>query len=52
MPSLFDEAEDEEPLPFIVIIIDELADLMMLDRATLRNRSHGWPRWRAPSASI
>jgi S-DNA-T family DNA segregation ATPase FtsK/SpoIIIE len=35
MPSLFDEAEDEEPLPFIVIIIDELADLMMLDRANV-----------------
>jgi S-DNA-T family DNA segregation ATPase FtsK/SpoIIIE len=36
MPSLFsDAAEDEEPLPFIVIIIDELADLMMLDRANV-----------------
>jgi S-DNA-T family DNA segregation ATPase FtsK/SpoIIIE len=35
MPSLFDDAEDEEPLPFIVIIIDELADLMMLDRANV-----------------
>ena len=35
MPSLFDEAEKEEPLPYIVIIIDELADLMMLDRANV-----------------
>jgi len=35
MPSLFDQAEDNEPLPFIVIIIDELADLMMLDRANV-----------------
>ncbi|MGH9604183.1 MAG: DNA translocase FtsK [Terracidiphilus sp.] len=35
MPSLFDEGEPEEPLPFIVIIIDELADLMMLDRANV-----------------
>jgi len=35
MPSLFDESEDNEPLPFIVIIIDELADLMMLDRANV-----------------
>ncbi|MDR3750051.1 MAG: DNA translocase FtsK [Terracidiphilus sp.] len=35
MPSLFDEGEDEEPLPYIVIIIDELADLMMLDRANV-----------------
>jgi S-DNA-T family DNA segregation ATPase FtsK/SpoIIIE len=35
MPSLFAEGEDEEPLPYIVIIIDELADLMMLDRANV-----------------
>jgi S-DNA-T family DNA segregation ATPase FtsK/SpoIIIE len=35
MPSLFEEEEDSEPLPFIVIIIDELADLMMLDRANV-----------------
>ena len=27
--------EQEEPLPYIVIIIDELADLMMLDRANV-----------------
>jgi S-DNA-T family DNA segregation ATPase FtsK/SpoIIIE len=30
-PSLFGDAEEDRPLPFIVIIIDELADLMMLD---------------------
>jgi len=24
MPSLFDDDQDEEPLPYIVIIIDEL----------------------------
>jgi len=35
MPSLFEEEADNEPLPFIVIIIDELADLMMLDRANV-----------------
>jgi DNA segregation ATPase FtsK/SpoIIIE, S-DNA-T family len=35
MPSLFDDGDDNEPLPFIVIIIDELADLMMLDRANV-----------------
>ncbi|MGB6689559.1 MAG: DNA translocase FtsK [Terracidiphilus sp.] len=35
MASLFDNAEDEQPLPCIVIIIDELADLMMLDRANV-----------------
>jgi S-DNA-T family DNA segregation ATPase FtsK/SpoIIIE len=35
--SLFGQGpeEDEEPLPFIVIVIDELADLMMLDRANV-----------------
>jgi S-DNA-T family DNA segregation ATPase FtsK/SpoIIIE len=30
-PSLFEDGSEEKPLPFIVIIIDELADLMMLD---------------------
>ncbi len=35
MPSLFDEGEEQEPLPYMVIIIDELADLMMLDRANV-----------------
>jgi S-DNA-T family DNA segregation ATPase FtsK/SpoIIIE len=35
MPSLFDDGTQEEPLPYIVIIIDELADLMMLDRANV-----------------
>jgi S-DNA-T family DNA segregation ATPase FtsK/SpoIIIE len=35
-PSLFkDELEDETPLPYIVIIIDELADLMMLDKSNV-----------------
>ena len=30
-PSLFVEQSDDGPIPYIVIIIDELADLMMLD---------------------
>jgi S-DNA-T family DNA segregation ATPase FtsK/SpoIIIE len=34
-PSLFEEASDEKPIPFIVIIIDELADLMMLDSSNV-----------------
>jgi S-DNA-T family DNA segregation ATPase FtsK/SpoIIIE len=34
-PSLFEDSEDEAPLPYIVIIIDELADLMMLDRSNV-----------------
>jgi S-DNA-T family DNA segregation ATPase FtsK/SpoIIIE len=35
MSSLFSDGEEESPLPYIVIIIDELADLMMLDRANV-----------------
>jgi S-DNA-T family DNA segregation ATPase FtsK/SpoIIIE len=34
-PSLFDDGSPDEPLPCIVIIIDELADLMMLDKANV-----------------
>jgi DNA segregation ATPase FtsK/SpoIIIE, S-DNA-T family len=34
-PSLFEEGEEEEPLPHMIIIIDELADLMMLDKANV-----------------
>jgi S-DNA-T family DNA segregation ATPase FtsK/SpoIIIE len=34
-PSLFDENSEERPLPYIVIIIDELADLMMLDQSNV-----------------
>jgi DNA segregation ATPase FtsK/SpoIIIE, S-DNA-T family len=34
-PSLFEEDSDDKPLPFIVIIIDELADLMMLDSSNV-----------------
>jgi S-DNA-T family DNA segregation ATPase FtsK/SpoIIIE len=30
-PSLFEDGSEVRPLPYIVIIIDELADLMMLD---------------------
>jgi S-DNA-T family DNA segregation ATPase FtsK/SpoIIIE len=35
MGSLFDDGAEEEPLPYIVIIIDELSDLMILDRANV-----------------
>ena len=34
-PSMFEDAEEQNPLPYIIIIIDELADLMMLDRANV-----------------
>src|SRR6478609_5600792 len=34
-PSLFEDESDDKPLPQIVIIIDELADLMMLDQSNV-----------------
>ncbi len=34
-PSLFEEDSDDKPIPYIVIIIDELADLMMLDSSNV-----------------
>jgi len=34
-PSLFEEDSDNKPIPYIVIIIDELADLMMLDSSNV-----------------
>ena len=34
-PNLFEDSEEQEPLPYILIIIDELADLMMLDKANV-----------------
>lgn len=34
-PSLFEDNPELKPLPYIMIIIDELADLMMLDRANV-----------------
>src|SRR5689334_14832273 len=34
-PSLFEDESDEKPLPQIVIIIDELADLMMLGQSNV-----------------
>ncbi|HEX4067580.1 MAG TPA: DNA translocase FtsK [Acidobacteriaceae bacterium] len=33
--SLFEETPEEQPLPYIVVIIDELADLMMIDKANV-----------------
>ncbi len=34
-PSLFEDGTEEKPLPYIVIIVDELADLMMVDGANV-----------------
>ncbi len=35
--ELFNEKSEEEPLPYIVVIIDELADLMMIAQADIEN---------------
>ena len=48
--SLFEEEPEEvkeelTPLPYILIIIDELADLMMLERHNVEESGHGWRRW-------
>jgi DNA segregation ATPase FtsK/SpoIIIE, S-DNA-T family len=34
-PSMFEDSDEQEPLPYIIIIIDELADLMMLDKSNV-----------------
>jgi DNA segregation ATPase FtsK/SpoIIIE, S-DNA-T family len=34
-PSLFEDEDEHKPLPHMVIIIDELADLMMLDQSNV-----------------
>ena len=50
---LFDETGTKTnlaPLPYILILIDELADLMILNARMWRSASRGWPRWRARSA--
>ena len=40
-PSLFEDQEAEQPLAHMIIIIDELADLMMLIRLTSKKPSPG-----------
>ena len=46
-----DAGEPWKPLPFIVIIIDELADLMMTSGHEVEESSPAWRRWLARSHS-
>jgi hypothetical protein len=50
--KLVQENEELEPLPFIVIVIDELADLMMRDARRPRSRSSAWPRRRTAACPM
>ncbi len=47
-----EEAMDLSALPFIVIIVDEMADLMMVAGKEIEGAIQRLPRWRAPPASI
>ncbi len=47
-----DEVMDLSALPYIVIIVDEMADLMMVAGKDIEGRSSGSPRWRGRRACI
>jgi len=36
-----------EPLPFIVVVVDEMADLMMVAGKEIEARCNAWRKWRA-----
>jgi len=44
------EESEHKPLPYLVIVIDELADLMMVDTNNVEESITRWHRWRAPWA--
>ena len=49
-PSLFRGAEEREPMPYIVIIIDELGGPDDAGRPNVEESIRAWRRWRAPWA--
>ena len=44
--------EDLEKLPSVVVVIDELADLMLVAAKEVRNPSVVWPDWAVPPVCI
>ena len=51
-PTFEEQPLTLETLPFIVVVIDEMADLMMVAGKEIEiTRSSGSPRWPAPPAS-
>ncbi len=50
-PIMGEEAMSLDHLPFIVVIVDEMADLMMVAARTSKAPFSASPRWPAPPAS-